>query len=111
MTIIGLDLSTQGLKCTIYNGLKKIQTESINFDKDLSHYNTTNGYHKSECGLYITSPSFMFVQALNILFDRMKKAKFDFSSVTAISGTRFFLQQVADNNTVLFTGKRVHFHD
>jgi xylulokinase len=89
MIILGLDLSTQGLKCTIYNKESKtIQTESINFDIDLPHYNTSNGYHKSN--LYVTSPTFMFVQALNLLLDRLQKSGFDFSTVEAISGTGFY---------------------
>ncbi|KAI9489670.1 hypothetical protein BDB00DRAFT_790875 [Zychaea mexicana] len=70
---LGLDLSTQQLKCTAMNDTHDIVLEeAVNFDRDLPEFNTTHGaIHNGDT---VTSPTIMWVKAMDILFDRLKKS-------------------------------------
>ncbi|KAI8149428.1 hypothetical protein BJV82DRAFT_708310 [Fennellomyces sp. T-0311] len=69
---LGLDLSTQQLKCTAMNGVHDIVLEeAVNFDRDLPEFETTHGaIHDGDT---VTSPTLMWVKAMDILLDRLKK--------------------------------------
>ncbi|KAB1264191.1 Xylulose kinase [Camelus dromedarius] len=47
---------------------------------------TQGGVHVHEDGLTVTSPVLMWVQALDIILEKMKASGFDFSQVLALSG-------------------------
>ena len=68
---LGLDLSTQGLKATLLDAdtLRVAHTTSVNFDADLPRFRTTGGAHKH--GPRVTSPTLMWVEAMDLLFRRL----------------------------------------
>lgn len=45
------------------------------------------GAHVHEDKLTVTAPTLMWVKALDLLLQKMRKRNFDFSSVVALSGT------------------------
>lgn len=85
---LGLDSSTQGLKAIIIDASTKVVYEDgINFDKDLPHYKTSGGVYHGD-GLEVTAPSLMFVEAIDLLLQRISKSgKVDLSKVAAVSGS------------------------
>lgn len=84
---LGFDFSTQQVKAiVINNSLSVVYEAAVQFDKDLPQYGTQGGVHIREDGLTITSPTLMWVDALDLLLDTMKREKFDFSKVAALSG-------------------------
>uniref|UniRef100_G1R015 Xylulose kinase n=1 Tax=Nomascus leucogenys TaxID=61853 RepID=G1R015_NOMLE len=60
--------------------------ESVHFDRDLPEFGTQSGVHVHKDGLTVTSPVLMWVQALDIILEKMKASGFDFSQVLALSG-------------------------
>ncbi|XP_037587245.1 xylulose kinase isoform X2 [Cebus imitator] len=60
--------------------------ESVHFDRDLPEFGTRGGVHVHKDGLTVTSPVLMWVQALDIILEKMKASGFDFSQVLALSG-------------------------
>ncbi|PIK52463.1 hypothetical protein BSL78_10667 [Apostichopus japonicus] len=84
---IGFDFSTQQVKAiAIDNNLAVVHEASVQFDKDLPHYGTQGGVHIQADGLTITSPTLMWVEALDLLLSKMKQDRFDFSKVSSLSG-------------------------
>ena len=86
---LGLDCSTQSLTYVLIDfSSKKIkQRDSVNFDKDLPHYNTKNGIIKSNDNKVIHSDPLMWVEALEILLRDMKKKEIQIQKIKAISGS------------------------
>ncbi len=85
---LGLDSSTQSLKATAVDANLNLVFElALNFEKDLPQFNTTAGVHHGDDGLTVTSPTLLWVAAMDLLLGRMKEAGFDFSSVKALSGS------------------------
>jgi hypothetical protein len=83
---LGLDLSTQGLKGVLITEDSAVVHESaVNFDKDLPAYGTTNGAIRGPGG-QVTSPVKMWLDAMDLLMDRMKQAGVQFNRIAAISG-------------------------
>lgn len=83
---MGFDFSTQQLKAVIINSsLEVLQEEAVKFD-DLSNYKTTGGCHVNQDGLTVTSPTIMWVEALDLLLGKMKSSGADFSKIQALSG-------------------------
>ena len=76
------------LKAVIVNGkLKVVGSECVQFDTELPEYRTEGGVHgKASKDGRITSPTLMWVKALDILMDKIRIAGIDFSQVVAISG-------------------------
>lgn len=68
---LGLDLSTQQLKCTVMDNAHSIVLEeAVNFDRDLPEFGTKHGaFHNGD---QVTSPTLMWVKALDILLERLK---------------------------------------
>ncbi|KAL0953751.1 hypothetical protein HGRIS_004939 [Hohenbuehelia grisea] len=84
---LGLDLSTQQLKAIlIAQDLSIVHESAVHFDNDLAHYGTTNGAIRGPGDGEVTSPVALWVEALDLLAERMKKAGVDFGSIVAISG-------------------------
>lgn len=85
---LGLDFSTQRLKCTAVDSNGAVVDEAaIEFDVDLPAYKTSGGVHRHSDGLTVTSPTIMWVAALELLFDRLRDTGFPFSQIAAISGS------------------------
>jgi len=85
---LGLDSSTQSLKATVINSeLKVVHECSVNFDQDLPAYGTDGGVHRGNDGLTVTAPALMWVEALDMLFCRMKKFKVPLGRIVAIAGS------------------------
>ncbi|ORY76517.1 hypothetical protein BCR35DRAFT_305745 [Leucosporidium creatinivorum] len=86
---IGLDLSTQALKASFVNAaLEGVAEHVVRFDEDLPHFKTKSGVHSGEKGK-VTSPVAMWIEAVDLLLDRISKAengKDLLSRVKAISG-------------------------
>jgi len=96
-----LDCSTQGFKASLIRlqtteevggvtvTVEQTQTQSsysVNFDSDLPQFETNGGCHKHSDERTVTAPTLMWVAALELLFDRMKKDGVPFESIAAISG-------------------------
>ncbi|XP_033124154.1 xylulose kinase-like isoform X2 [Anneissia japonica] len=66
--------------------LKVVHESAVQFDKDLPEFRTESGVHIHDDQLTITSPTIMWVKALDLLLTRMKESGFNFSAVVALSG-------------------------
>lgn len=84
---LGLDLSTQQLKgILISRDSTLIHESAVHFDNDLPSYRTTNGAIRGPGEGEVTSPVAMWLEAIDLLMERMKSAGVDFPSISAISG-------------------------
>ncbi|KZT64379.1 actin-like ATPase domain-containing protein [Daedalea quercina L-15889] len=84
---LGLDLSTQGLKAVLITEDSDVVHESsVHFDRDLPHYGTTNGAIRGPGPGEVTSPVCMWLEAFDLLMERMKAANVDFARILGISG-------------------------
>ncbi|KAH6915915.1 D-xylulose kinase [Coprinopsis sp. MPI-PUGE-AT-0042] len=84
---LGLDLSTQQLKgVTIKEDGTIVDETSVHFDNDLSHFKTTSGTYHGPGDGEVTSPVEMWLEAIDLLFDRLNKAGVALSDIVAISG-------------------------
>ncbi|KAJ7035035.1 hypothetical protein C8F04DRAFT_1099870 [Mycena alexandri] len=84
---LGLDLSTQQLKAVIISEDATVVHESaVHFDNDLPQYKTTNGAILGPAEGEVTSPVAMWLDAMDLLMERMKKAGIEFDQIAAISG-------------------------
>ncbi|KAJ3547302.1 hypothetical protein NM688_g5417 [Phlebia brevispora] len=84
---LGLDLSTQGLKAVIITEESQVVHESaVNFDRELPHFNTTNGAIRGPDEGEVTSPVKMWLEAFDLITEKMKNAGVDLSRIMGISG-------------------------
>ena len=85
---LGFDFSTQQVKAiAITENLQVKFEEHIQFDVDLPSYRTHGGVHIHEKNhKIVTAPTLMWVEALDLLLGKMKKASFPFHKVVALSG-------------------------
>ncbi|KAG6898981.1 hypothetical protein C0993_002070, partial [Termitomyces sp. T159_Od127] len=84
---LGLDLSTQQLKAIIVNeDTTVIHESSVHFDNDLPAYGTTNGAILGPGEGEVTSPVAMWLEAIDLLFHRIKAAGVEVDKIAAISG-------------------------
>ncbi|CAI0464202.1 unnamed protein product [Linum tenue] len=86
---LGFDSSTQSLKATVLDcNLNVIQLDQIHFDSDLPHYKTKDGVYRdpSDSGR-IVSPTLMWIEALDLVLQRLSKSGLDFGKVAALSGS------------------------
>lgn len=82
---LGLDLSTQQLKCTLIDEEHAIVFEhAVNFGRDLPHYNTENGT-VSHGNNVVTSPPLMWIEAMDMLLSRLAETSY-IPRIVAISG-------------------------
>ncbi|KAL2340061.1 hypothetical protein Fmac_008001 [Flemingia macrophylla] len=86
---LGFDSSTQSLKATVLDSnLNIVTSELVHFDSDLPHYRTKDGVYRDPSGSgRIVSPTLMWVEALDLMLQKLLKSKFDFSKVAAVSGS------------------------
>ncbi|CAL8294596.1 unnamed protein product [Lota lota] len=85
---LGFDFSTQQLKVMAIDGTLTVVHQSyVHFDSELPEFRTQGGVHIHADRLTVTSPVLMWIQALDLLLEKMKNAGFDFSLVKALSGS------------------------
>ena len=85
---LGIDLSTQSMKAVVVNNSKQVVIEAlVNFDADIPEYETSGGVHHDKDGLTVTSPTIMWVRALDLLMQKLQSAGTDFSTIAAVSGS------------------------
>ncbi|XP_029384889.1 xylulose kinase isoform X1 [Echeneis naucrates] len=81
-------LSNHRLKVvTIDEDLNLVHQDRVHFDSELPEFRTNGGVHLHADRLTVTSPVLMWVKALDLLLDKMKRAEFNFSQVSALSGS------------------------
>ncbi|KAK7352934.1 hypothetical protein VNO80_18365 [Phaseolus coccineus] len=86
---LGFDSSTQSLKATVLDSnLHIVASELVHFDSDLPHYKTKDGVYRdpSDSGR-IVSPTLMWVEALDLMLQKLSKSDFDLAKVAAVSGS------------------------
>ncbi|KAJ7170670.1 hypothetical protein C8R43DRAFT_59286 [Mycena crocata] len=84
---LGLDLSTQQLKAVIVSEDATVVHESaVHFDKDLPQYGTTNGAIIGPGQGEVTSPVAMWLDAVDLLLERMEQSALQFGEIAAVSG-------------------------
>ena len=83
----GLDVSTQSLKIIILNlsNSSIIYKDTVFYDKDLPDYNTSNGIIRNIDVRISESNPIMWIDALNMIFERAKIKKNLLSKIKAIS--------------------------
>lgn len=96
---LGLDLSTQQLKALLIDEKAAVVYDfTVGYDKDLPHYGTTNGAIHGPSDSQVTSPVAMWIEALDLILQRMRNAGIDFSQIRAVSGAG----QVCLSHTFLY---------
>lgn len=84
---LGLDLSTQRLKAIILNkDSNVIHQIAVHFDRDLPHHGTTNGATQGPEKGEVTSPVQMWLEAIDLLFERLHDAGLNLGAIVAVSG-------------------------
>ncbi|MDZ7265325.1 MAG: FGGY family carbohydrate kinase, partial [candidate division KSB1 bacterium] len=83
----GIDCSTQSCKLVLIDleQTDVIYTDSINYDKDLPQYHTLNGVIQGLGEGVSESDPQMWLDALEMLFTRLKKSSVSLSDIKAIS--------------------------
>ncbi|OWB58504.1 hypothetical protein B5S28_g4545 [[Candida] boidinii] len=85
---LGFDLSTQQLKVIAsYSNLKNHSTYRVDFDSELSHYGIKKGVISIEKTGEIYAPVEMWIEALDLVFNKMKLDNFPFGNVKGMSGS------------------------
>ena len=85
---LAFDLSTQTLKAILMKEDLTILSESVvSFDKDLPEFQTVDGVLKHPDGLTVTSPTLMWVKAVDMLLNKIVTSGCCLSSLKGISGT------------------------
>lgn len=87
-TYLGFDLSTQQLKAIVVdNNLAVLHETSVQFDTDLPGFRTYGGViHKKDEPNVVVAPVVMWINALDMILDKLRVCGVDFSKVAAISG-------------------------
>jgi len=88
---LGLDSSTQSLSAIVLEvdgSHRRIALESsIAFDETLPHYGTRHGVLPADDATSAVSPPLMWVEALELMMERLAKSGLDLSQLRAISGS------------------------
>ena len=84
---LGFDLSTQQLKAIIVDSQLKVHHEvRFEFDVDAKGYDVKKGVLTNEELHEVYAPVAMWLQALDVVMERLKADGLDFSRVKAVSG-------------------------
>ncbi|KAF9240712.1 hypothetical protein BU15DRAFT_45526 [Melanogaster broomeanus] len=84
---LGFDLSTQQLKAIVISEDSSVVHESaVHFDSDLPGYGTSNGAIRGPDDGEVTSPIRMWLEAIDLVMQRVKSAGVDLSAIAGISG-------------------------
>ncbi|KAH1245075.1 Xylulose kinase 2 [Glycine max] len=80
---LGFDSSTQSLKATVLDSnLNIVASELVRFDSDLPHYKTKDGVYRDPSGNgRIVSPTLMWLEALDLMLQKLSKPNFDFAKL------------------------------
>ena len=91
---LGFDLSTQQLKVAAVDvtNLETFYENSLTFEMDLPHYRTINGVFNNDKEHEVYSPVEMWIEAMDVILQRMKDEKFPFDRVVVISGAAQVIQ-------------------
>jgi len=83
----GIDSSTQGTKLIVidFDSKEVVFTESVNYDNDLPKYNTKNGVIQGLGEGVSESDPIMWIEALEILFERLKNSDIPQENIKSIS--------------------------
>lgn len=83
---MGLDLSTQQLKAVLVtSSLKVVHEAKVDFDADLSHHGIKHGvFHPAPS--VVNAPVLMWIEALDLVLQRLKDAGAPLDQVAGISG-------------------------
>ncbi|ODO04532.1 hypothetical protein I350_05136 [Cryptococcus amylolentus CBS 6273] len=82
---LGLDASTQSLKASLLSVRLDIQDEcAVHFDSDLPAYKTKGGVRFGPDG-EVNSPVMMYVDAIDLLFDRIKRKGWDVKDIKGVA--------------------------
>ncbi|KAL5145177.1 Xylulose kinase 2 [Glycine soja] len=83
---LGFDSSTQSLKATVLDSnLNIVASELVRFDSDLPHYKTKDGVYRDPSGNgRIVSPTLMWLEALDLMLQKLSKPNFDFAKESPI---------------------------
>lgn len=84
---LGLDCSTQGLTAVLIDSRQEIYRNSINFDIDLPHYKTQSGVIVLGDPKIVHSNPLMWVEALELLFEKLIYDDIQIKNVKVISGS------------------------
>lgn len=84
---LGLDSSTQGLTAVLID-LKSGETQvhQVRYEERLPKYKTTSGFYDLGGGVVQADP-LMWAEALDLMFDDLRKLGMDVSQILAISGS------------------------
>ncbi|KAI9771809.1 MAG: hypothetical protein M1840_001579 [Geoglossum simile] len=84
---LGLDLSTQQLKAiVITQKLQVVCDAKVEFDVDLPRYGVQKGVHINEEGQEVYAPVAMWLDALDLVLERLKVNGLQFRNVRGIGG-------------------------
>ncbi|KAF2203125.1 xylulose kinase [Delitschia confertaspora ATCC 74209] len=84
---LGFDLSTQQLKGIIVKSdLKLVHEAKVDFDADLGKYGIEKGVLTNPSAGEVFAPVAMFLEAIELVLQRLKEDGADFSKVKGISG-------------------------
>lgn len=79
----------RSLKATVLDAtLNIVAQEIVNFDSELPQYKTKDGvFRDPSVSGRIVSPTIMWVDALDLILQRLKNSGFDFGKIAAVSGS------------------------
>lgn len=84
---LGLDISTQQLKAVVTNGDgAPTRHAAVQFDRDLPRYGTANGAIRGPDQGEVTSPVEMWLEAVDLLLEKLRNSGVDFRAIRAVSG-------------------------
>lgn len=70
------------------SNLNIVASELVHFDSDLAHYKTKDGvYRDPSINGRIVSPTLMWVEALDLILNKLSNSKLDLKKIAAISGS------------------------
>lgn len=83
---LGIDIGTQSLKLSCLNNTGKLVAKlSVNYDTSFPQYSTHGGYHLS--GNRATAPVLMWIEALDLILNRLQSTGLDLKRIAAVSGS------------------------
>jgi len=84
---LGFDLSTQQLKAIVITSeLKVVYEAKTDFDADLSKYGIKKGVHVNEAEREVYAPVAMWLEAVDLVLQRLKEKGTPFQRIQGISG-------------------------
>ncbi|EME87916.1 uncharacterized protein MYCFIDRAFT_184774 [Pseudocercospora fijiensis CIRAD86] len=84
---MGFDLSTQQLKGIVVDSKLRLTHEAkVDFDADLSKYGIQKGVLTNPAEGEVFAPPAMWLEALDLVLERLNAAKLDFSKIKGVSG-------------------------